>query len=103
MALEPGGNAGDEEGRGPGELRGRTSLDHLVQCTKRQPALRKPLIDGRETKGERPVVVPAALQTHDLVPQIGKLCPLPGTHAPCPTYLSLRHVLIMFSADAESI
>jgi hypothetical protein len=49
------------------------------------------------------VVVPAALQTHDLVPQIGKLYPLPGTHAPCPTCLSLRHVLIMFSTDAESI
>ena len=45
-AFEPGGDAGHEEGRGAGELGRRTSLDHLVQGSESQPALRKSVVDG---------------------------------------------------------
>ncbi len=100
--FEAGRNAGHEEGRGAGELGRRTSLDHLVQCPKRQPALRHSLIDGSDGEGQRAAPMASAVKALDLVPQIGKRRLLPGTHAPCSIRLSLRHVLSMFSFSDES-
>ncbi len=94
---------GHEEGRGASELGRRTSFDHLMQRSKRQTALRKPLIDGGDREGQRAAPMAPAVQALDLVPQIGKRRLLPGTHAPCPIRLSLGYVPNMFSFVSESI
>ena len=102
-AFEPRRDAGDEEGGGTGELRRRARLDHLVQGAEGEPALRQPFIDDRKSEGQRAAAVPPAVQALDPVPQIGKHPLLPDTHAPCPSPVIFRDVLIMFASDAESI
>ena len=78
-------DAGDEEGRRPGELAGRPALDHLVQGAEAQPCAGQVPVEGRHTERQRgPPHPPAGLETRDLPPEIltpaiGKRHPLPGT------------------------
>ncbi len=67
-SLEPGRDAGREQGGGAGKLGGRSRFDDLVQAATCQAMARQVLVYGWDAEGQGLAGTGAALQARDLPP-----------------------------------
>jgi len=82
-------NPGREERSRSSKFRSGASLDNFVQGSQRQAFVRQVLIESVDPERQSWSLAFIAFHPFDLLSQIGNSYLLPGTHAPCPIFVSL--------------